>query len=140
MIQRGAAHDSTELSGHAMMLSCPPHSYIQDSLNDPDMQYPLQVPTVPRQDFDVMMHSNTTVDMNGEINPVAALLMIRRDRRFPTLTEAELNTIKDELADKSRCYGYFAVTFLPLTPLSRPYFDTCLGHAANNYPQFRCHA
>ena len=112
MIQRGAAHDSTELSGHAMMLSCPPHSYIQDSLTNPELEYPLKWTKAPMQDYRVMTSGARAVDMNGEISPVEALLMIRRDSRYTTLTVDELNTIKTTLAEKSRCYGYVVVPAL----------------------------
>jgi len=120
MIKRGAAHDSTELSGHAMMMSCPPHSYIADSLVNPDMPYPHEIPNIPMQDFDVMVASNTTVDMNGEVNPFGALNMIRNDSRYSSFTPEELNNIKAKLQLKSRCYGYVVTTLHPtnVTPLS----------------------
>ncbi|KAK4692565.1 hypothetical protein P7C71_g4662, partial [Lecanoromycetidae sp. Uapishka_2] len=109
MIKRGAVRDSAELSGHAMMLSCPPHSVIVDSLSNPNA-YPRDAPaTVAPQDFEIQLATATSVDMNGEVNPFGAINMIRRDERFPAFTENEFNMIKMDLQLKSRCYGFGAM-------------------------------
>jgi len=71
MIQRGPVHDFTELSGHAMMLSCSQHSYIAESPGNPDMPYPHEMPNIPMQDLDIMVDSKATIDMSGEVNPFA---------------------------------------------------------------------
>lgn len=114
MIKRGAVRDSAELSGHAMMLSCPPHSVIVDSMGNAKMPYPHDAHAIAPQDFDMMLATANQVNMNGEVNPFGALNMIRSDDRFPSFTKDEFNMIKMDLQLKSRCYGYAITTFHPI--------------------------
>lgn len=88
-----------------MMLSCSQHSYIAESLGNPDMPYPHEMPNIPMQDLDIMVDSKATIDMSGEVNPFGALNIIKNNSSYQSFTPEKLNNIKAELQLEGRCYG-----------------------------------
>ena len=46
-----------------MMLSCSPHSYIAESLGNPNMPCLHEMPNVPMQDLEIMVDSKATIDI-----------------------------------------------------------------------------
>ena len=111
MMKRAVDTTSTELSGHALMMSCPSHDEIMHHIDNPDLPFPHKMPDMPPHDLNRMMMNSANMDLGGEVTPVMALKMMRADERYDLMSIGELNDIKEQLKVKSRCYGY--VVFLP---------------------------
>jgi hypothetical protein len=93
--------EEAEISGHALMASCPPESHI---INNP------QVPWVPQDPgntsnlgslYDLSMRLN----LDGEITPVMAWGLVLGHPRFNELIQEDFQLMKEELVGKVRCYG-----------------------------------
>ena len=89
-------------SGHAMMMSCPTFSHID---NLPDVPYPHKMNDIPNADLMRLLTLSQDLPLDGEITPVMALNMIRNHPRFAELTLADFEAVKEELKTKTRCYG-----------------------------------
>lgn len=105
---RSSQSAGTELpvaSGHALMLSCPPLSHIENTPSEP---YPHQAPPIPTPSLSNLLHAAMQLPMNGdgEITPVMALKLIQDDMRYPTMRFKDLLGVQEELKAKTRCYGY----------------------------------
>ena len=96
---------NTEVSGHAMMMSCPPPDHVRDH---PTVTYPHQAPDLPAVDLMKLYDLSTKLPLGGEITPVQALQLIRCHERYGELTAADYDTLQRALQEKSRCYGYVA--------------------------------
>jgi hypothetical protein len=93
-----------DISGHALMASCPPESHIR---NNADVQYSSQMPEdVGMQDLLKLLDLSNRLPLDGEITPVMAWAKILQHPRFQELSKEEFGSIKDELLMKIRCYGY----------------------------------
>lgn len=112
MVQRAVNQNSSELSGHALMMTCPSHNTIVNSLDnkgmpvDKDARFAHEMPNLPNADLNAMMIASSNLDLNGEVTPVMALKMIRDDKRYPMMTLAHFESLKEKLKTRSRCYGY----------------------------------
>ena len=112
MVQRAVNQNSSELSGHALMMTCPSHNTIVNSLDnkgmpvDRDARFAHEMPNLPNADLNAMMIASSNLDLNGEITPVMALKMIRDDKRYPMMTMTHFESLKEKLKTRSRCYGY----------------------------------
>ena len=106
MMKRAVDTSSTELSGHALMMTCPSRDEIMASYDNPTAQFPLRMPDIPAAELNRMMMMSTNMDLGGEVTPVMALKMIRADERYDLMSLTELNELKTQLKTKSRCYGY----------------------------------
>ncbi|KAK7613181.1 hypothetical protein JOL62DRAFT_567415 [Phyllosticta paracitricarpa] len=96
-----------EVSGHALMATCPPHSHIA---NAPKEQYPHKMPDVGTGDLMKLLDlSNRLPVMEGEVTPVMAWAMILSHPRLAELTMDDLAIMKEDLLAKVRCYGFGAV-------------------------------
>lgn len=92
-----------EISGHALMATCPPHEHI---VNHPDVPYPHKTWDVPNTDLMKLLELSERLPLDGEITPVMALKIIRMHERFYELTAENFEVLKDDLKAKIRCYGY----------------------------------
>lgn len=92
-----------EISGHALMATCPPHEHI---VNHPDVPYPHKTWDVPNPDLMKLLELSERLPLDGEITPVMALKIIRMHERFCALTAEDFEVLKDDLKAKIRCYGY----------------------------------
>ena len=90
-----------EISGHALMASCPPESHI---INHP------QIPWTPKDAgntsnlaslYDLSMRLN----LDGEITPVMAWGLVLGHPRFAELIKDDFESLKEELVGKVHCYG-----------------------------------
>ena len=91
------------LSGHALMMSCPPYSHID---NHPDVPYPHKTMDLPSNELMRLFQISQTLPLEGEITPVIALNMILTHPRLSELTAQDFAMIRKELKSKTRCYGY----------------------------------
>lgn len=105
-----------ELSGHAMMLTNPLPSHLATN----PVVDPHQPPRLPPTSLLRIMDSAQRLPLQGgEVPPILALRIIQEDDRYPLLTKAQFDMIRDKLKASSRCYGYVA-SFVSL-------FNTCLS-------------
>ncbi|KAK8243938.1 hypothetical protein HDK90DRAFT_408052 [Phyllosticta capitalensis] len=96
-----------EVSGHALMTTCPPHSHIA---NTPKEQYPHKMPDVGTGDLMKLLDlSNRLPVMEGEMTPVMAWASILTHPRLAELTSDDFAHMKEDLLAKVRCYGFGAV-------------------------------
>ena len=98
-----AEGSETEVSGHAMMMSCPPANHVQSK---PDETYPHKPPDLPAADLMQLFSLSQKLPLGGEITPVQALQIIRCHERYGELTTGDFEILKSDLKEKSRCYGY----------------------------------
>jgi hypothetical protein len=98
------AHDSDEkFSGHALMASCPPESYIEAN---PETEFGNRAPNLNAVDLTTLLNTCSQFNLEGEVTPVMAWAMILRSPRFYELSKDDFKTIQVELEGKVRCYGY----------------------------------
>ncbi|MBE7180287.1 MAG: hypothetical protein INR71_03600 [Terriglobus roseus] len=100
----------SEVSGHALMATCPPESHIA---NHPDEPYPHKVPDMGMTDLVKLLDLSNRLPLDGEITPVMAWASIYSHPRRDELTQADFEAMKVDLLAKVRCYGY--VTLLART-------------------------
>lgn len=91
-----------QLSGHALMTTCPPGSHIA---NTPDVPYPHQAPNLPAADLMRVIDLAAQIPTHGEIPPALALKIIREDERYGLLTQNDWQELTTKLKEKCRCYG-----------------------------------
>ncbi|KAF1986097.1 hypothetical protein K402DRAFT_412819 [Aulographum hederae CBS 113979] len=94
------------VSGHAMMATCPPLSHV---IAHPDENYPHKMPDVGMPDLVKLLDLSSRLPLDGEITPIMAWAGIRSHPRFGGLTEGEIGVVKRDLLAKIRCYGFGAV-------------------------------
>ena len=101
---RSHTEPEAEISGHALMATCPPQSHI---VNHPDVPYPHKTWDVPSEDLLKLLDLDAArpLSLDGEITPVTSLKMIMLHERFSELTEADFKVLEDDLKGKVRCYG-----------------------------------
>jgi len=92
--------------GHALMLSAPPFSHID---NTPDVPFPHKAPELPCSDLMRLLSLAQDLPLDGELTPVQALMVIRGDPRVAELGLADWENVTKELKSKMRCYGFGAV-------------------------------
>jgi len=95
-----------EISGHALMATCPPGSHIHDH---PDEKYPHKMPDVGMPDLLKLLDLSNRLPLDGEITPIMAWAGLRSHPRCSELTKPDFEAIRDELLAKIRCYGFGAV-------------------------------
>jgi hypothetical protein len=95
-----------EISGHALMATCPPATHIEDH---PEEKYPHKMPALETADLAKLLDLSSRLPLDGEITPIMAWAAIRSHPRCEDLNKADLEIIKKELVQKIRCYGYVFV-------------------------------
>ncbi|OJD33758.1 bzip-type transcription factor [Diplodia corticola] len=102
-----AEDNEADVSGHALMQTCPPHSHIAQN---PEEKYPHKMLDVSQPDLMKLLDlSHRLPTMEGEITPVMAWVSIIQDPRFPELVKEDIEAVKNDLLAKVRCYGFGAV-------------------------------
>lgn len=106
-----------EISGHALMATCPPASHIKAT---PEEKYPHQMPEMPAGSLmallDMSDHAVNPYIKHEEVTPIKAWTIIRSDERSHELTHDDFETIRTALLGKVRCYGYvFFSTIVAIT-------------------------
>lgn len=99
-----AEDNEADVSGHALMQTCPPHSHIAEN---PEEKYPHKMPDVSQPDLMKLLDlSHRLPTMEGEITPVMAWVAVRKEPRFQELSKEDIEALKGDLLAKVRCYGY----------------------------------
>lgn len=98
------SEDSTgEISGHALMATCPPHSHISEQ---PEEKYPHKMPDIGKGDLVKLLDLSRRLPMDqGEITPIMAWAQIRGHPKFFELGKPDFEMLQDVLDKKVRCYG-----------------------------------
>lgn len=124
-----AEDNEADVSGHALMQTCPPHSHIAEN---PEEKYPHKMPDVSQPDLMKLLDlSHRLPTMEGEITPVMAWVAVRKEPRFQELSKEDIEALKGDLLAKVRCYGYVY--------LSEPFSgDVLILACANTFSQLRC--
>lgn len=115
MVRSKTAPDA-EISGHALMATCPPQSHIDEH---PDETYPNKMPELGTPDLLKLLDLSQRLPLDGEITPIMAWALIRGSERFGELRKDDFDGLKEDLKGKVRCYGYV----LPFISLIRPRRD-----------------
>lgn len=100
---RSQQEPEAEITGHALMATCPPESHI---INHPDVPYPHKTWDVPQVDLMKLLDLSQRLPLDGEITPIMALKIIRLHERYLELTLGDFEILKEDLKAKVRCYGY----------------------------------
>jgi hypothetical protein len=97
----------SEISGHALMATCPPASHIKEK---PEEKYPQKMPDMPVGSLMTLLNMSDHVVnpyiKTEEVTPIKAWALIRSDPRSDELTAADFEAIRTALLGKVRCYGY----------------------------------
>ncbi|KZF23737.1 hypothetical protein L228DRAFT_238259 [Xylona heveae TC161] len=94
-----------DVAGHVVMASCPPHDHIK---NHPDVPY-TKPPELRKADLRSLLDASMRVQWDGEIPPVNAWAMIFNHPRNSEFTLEDIESMKNNLKGKVRCYGFGAV-------------------------------
>lgn len=103
MVRSKDAEDA-EVSGHALMATCPPQSHIDK--HGMDVMYPQKMPELGMPDLLKLLDLSQRLPLDGEITPIMAWALIRGEPGFAELTQADFDVLKEDLKAKVRCYGY----------------------------------
>jgi len=106
LMVRSTDSEEAEISGHALMATCPPQSHINDH---PEEKYPHKMPDIGPADLVRLLDLSNRLPLDGEITPIMAWASIRQHPRAQELTPKDFATMKEELKGKIRCYGFGAV-------------------------------
>ncbi|BDD64402.1 hypothetical protein MAP00_009227 [Monascus purpureus] len=104
---RQADDEHMPFSGHALMASCPPPSYI--SKTTPDQIYPHKTYDLPPANLATLLNLSRQLVADGQVTPVMALQYLKAHDMYRTLTRDDIKIIIETLNTKIRCYGFGAV-------------------------------
>jgi hypothetical protein len=111
VLAEGALEPEGRHSGHAMMASCPPDPYFDDSLSVPFGHSQVHDAGVQKTwdlskgDLANLLDLSKRLNLDGEITPVMAWGMILSHPRFPELRMEDFVKLGQDLGAKIRCYG-----------------------------------
>lgn len=116
MVERSAEHDG-EPCGHALMASCPPGPSLDSMLGCPfgKTHVPLgselnqKTWEVPRADLATLLNLSKSLDLDGEVTPIMAWVMVMSHPKVMELSAEDFRKLGEELVRKVRCYGFGAV-------------------------------
>ena len=102
--------EGREISGHALMATCPPPAYVvQNPLPQGytlgEIIEPVNHMDMPKADLIKLFDLSQALPLDGEITPVMALKLVRLDPRYAMLSTQDLDSLREDLKGKSRCYG-----------------------------------
>ncbi|EAU32073.1 conserved hypothetical protein [Aspergillus terreus NIH2624] len=102
-----ADDEDMPFSGHALMATCPPPSYIE---NTTDKQvYPHKTYDLPLANLSTLLNLSRQLVTDGQITPIMALQHLKNHELYRTLTKDDVKIIIETLNTKVRCYGFGAV-------------------------------
>lgn len=112
MVERSAEHDG-EPCGHALMASCPPGPSPDSMLGCPfgKTHVPLgselnqKTWEVPRADLATLLNLSKSLDLDGEVTPIMAWVMVMSHPKVMELSAEDFRKLGEELVRKVRCYG-----------------------------------
>lgn len=94
-------------SGHALMATCPPPSYIEKTTHE--QPYPHKAPDLPHANLSTLLNLSRQLVTEGQITPIMALQCLKNHKLYSTLRRDDVKIIMDTLNTKVRCYGFGAV-------------------------------
>ncbi|KGO70260.1 hypothetical protein PITC_020790 [Penicillium italicum] len=102
-----ADDEDMPFSGHALMATCPPPSYIAKTT--PEQPYPHKAPDLPHANLSTLLNLSRQLVTEGQITPIMALQCLKNHELYTTLRRDDIKIIIDTLNTKVRCYGFGAV-------------------------------
>ncbi|KAL8806611.1 MAG: hypothetical protein Q9182_001259 [Xanthomendoza sp. 2 TL-2023] len=102
MCLRNTNPDANHLTGHALMLSCPPDGHYHEN---PDDDHYHQLPEIPNPELMKLLALSYDLPLNGEMAPVQALQIIRNHARASELTQRDFRLLTERLFKYMNCYG-----------------------------------
>ncbi|KAJ5183841.1 hypothetical protein N7492_001457 [Penicillium capsulatum] len=94
-------------SGHALMATCPPPSYIANTT--PEQPYPHKTYDLPLANLSTLLNLSRQLVTEGQITPIMALQCLKNHELYPSLSRDDIKIIIETLNTKVRCYGFGAV-------------------------------
>ncbi|KAJ5310827.1 uncharacterized protein N7443_003288 [Penicillium atrosanguineum] len=102
-----ADDEDMPFSGHALMATCPPPSYIKHTT--PEQTYPHKTYDLPLADLSTLLNLSRQLVTDGQITPIMALQCLKNHELYTTLSRDDVKIIIETLNTKVRCYGFGAV-------------------------------
>ncbi|CAI7594457.1 unnamed protein product [Penicillium manginii] len=102
-----ADDEDMPFSGHALMATCPPPSYITNTT--PEQPYPHKAPDLPLANLGTLLNLSRQLVTDGQITPIMALQCLKNHELYPSLSRDDIKIIIETLNTKVRCYGFGAV-------------------------------
>ncbi|KAL4806359.1 hypothetical protein BDV18DRAFT_126417 [Aspergillus unguis] len=102
-----AEDEDMPFSGHALMATCPPPSYIANTT--PEQAYPHKTYDLPHANLTTLLNLSRQLVTEGQVTPIMALQAIKSHDMYSKLTRDDVKLIMDTLENKVRCYGFGAV-------------------------------
>ncbi|RLM01962.1 hypothetical protein CFD26_108809 [Aspergillus turcosus] len=102
-----ADDEDMPFSGHALMATCPPPSYIANTT--PEQAYPHKTYDLPHANLSTLLNLSRQLVTEGQITPIMALQCLKNHELYRTLTKDDVKIIIETLNTKVRCYGFGAV-------------------------------
>ncbi|KAJ5085183.1 hypothetical protein N7532_009954 [Penicillium argentinense] len=102
-----ADDEDMPFSGHALMATCPPPSYISNTT--PDQPYPHKTPDLPLANLGTLLNLSRQLVTDGQITPIMALQCLKNHELYQSLSRDDVKIIIETLNTKVRCYGFGAV-------------------------------
>lgn len=94
-------------SGHALMATCPPPSYIANTTSE--QTYPHKTYDLPHANLSTLLNLSRQLVTEGQVTPIMALQALKSHDMYSRLTRDDVKLIMDTLETKVRCYGFGAV-------------------------------
>ncbi|OJJ57990.1 hypothetical protein ASPSYDRAFT_45964 [Aspergillus sydowii CBS 593.65] len=102
-----AEDEDMPFSGHALMATCPPPSYIANTTNE--QVYPHKTYDLPHANLSTLLNLSRQLVTEGQVTPIMALQALKSHDMYTRLTRDDVKLIMDTLENKVRCYGFGAV-------------------------------
>lgn len=94
-------------SGHALMATCPPPSYLAKTTDE--SPYPHQTYDLPHANLSTLLNLSRQLVTDQQVTPIMALQCLKQNEMYRTLTRDDVKIIIETLNTKVRCYGFGAV-------------------------------
>ncbi|KAL4920812.1 hypothetical protein BDW62DRAFT_176284 [Aspergillus aurantiobrunneus] len=102
-----AEDEDMPFSGHALLATCPPPSYIANTTSD--QTYPHKTYDLPHANLTTLLNLSRQLVTDGQVTPIMALQALKNHEMYSKLTRDDVKLIMDTLETKVRCYGFGAV-------------------------------
>ncbi|EKV19800.1 hypothetical protein PDIG_00730 [Penicillium digitatum PHI26] len=102
-----ADDEDMPFSGHALMATCPPPSYISNTTHE--QPYPHMAPDLPHANLTTLLNLSRQLVTEGQITPIMALQCLKNHKLYTELRRDDIKIVMDTLNTKVRCYGFGAV-------------------------------
>ncbi|KAL4885256.1 hypothetical protein BJY04DRAFT_214590 [Aspergillus karnatakaensis] len=102
-----ADDEDMPFSGHALMATCPPPSYIANTSSE--QVYPHKTYDLPHANLSTLLNLSRQLVTEGQVTPIMALQALKSHEVYTRLTRDDVKLIMDTLENKVRCYGFGAV-------------------------------